>query len=101
MGSFWDPLDGSFGGPIWGSLFGILWCDPLVSPLYGTVACCLSFVVGLLADLDYLGAERVSLLFGGNKLQSVSDFAHHYYAGLDNHGADLSWSSTSLISVLV
>ena len=63
--SFWHIFDGSIGGPIWGSLFGILWCDPLVSPLYGTDACCLSFVVGLLADLDYLGADRLSLLFGG------------------------------------
>ena len=70
MGSYGGLIfDGSIGGPIWGSLFGILWCDPFVSPLYGTVACCLSFVVGLLADLDYLGAERVSLLFGGIQVE--------------------------------
>ena len=105
----WDPMVGSFlmgqlvvpfGGVFLGSFGAILWWAPYMEQLH---AACLLLLACLLI-LIILELTGWACCWASYKLQSVSVLAHHCYAGLaglDNHGADLSWSSTSLISVLV
>ena len=91
------PLVVPFGGVFLGSFGAILWWAPYMEQLHAACPLLLACLL-ILIILELKGWACCSAAY---KWQSVSDLDHHCYAGLDNHGADLSWSSTSLISVLV